>query len=102
MKIFESPSHFSLPSLRLKIEHFPYDAQDMAPALLRWEKFFNMVGEQDEPDLVMVANRAPGQNGAQFRGDFSLQAQHAAELPRGTQIHEQHDRQLAFLHITLD
>src|SRR5262249_25209488 len=74
----------------------------MAPALLRWEECLNVVGEQDEPDFVVVANRTPGQHSAQFCSDFSLQAQHAAKLPRGAQVHEQHDRQFAFLHIALD
>src|SRR4029453_5213953 len=74
----------------------------MAPALLRWEKFFNVVSEQDEPDLIVVPNRTPGQHGAQFCSDFGLQAQHTAKLSRGTQAHEQHDRQFAFLDIALD
>ena len=49
---FQCLLNVCLSAFGLEVEHFPNDIEYMFSALLRWNVFLNLVGEEDDPDLV--------------------------------------------------
>ena len=71
-------------------------------ALARRHVMRDPVGEDDQADLVIVADRAEREDRREFGGNLALRPRHAAEQTRGAEIDQQHDRELALLDILFD
>ena len=74
----------------------------MRAAFLRRDEKLDLIGEKNEPDFVVVADRAEGEQAGHFRGELALRLRDAAEVARRADVDDQHHRQLAlfreFLH----
>ena len=58
--------------LGLEVQDLAYHAQDMAAAFFRRDVLLDLVGEQDQPDLVAVADGGEGKNAGQLRRQLAL------------------------------
>ncbi len=61
-----------------------------------------LVGEEQQPDLVTVADRGEGEDAGDFRGELALALCLRAEFPRRAHVDREQDGQLAFLAQLLD
>ena len=88
--------------LRLKEQHFADDAQDVAAAFARRDEFLHLVGEQNQADLVVVADGGEGEHGGDLGGEFALGLVARAEQAGAAHVHDEHEREFAFLDELLD
>lgn len=58
--------------LRLEKQNLADDAQNVAAAFLGRDEFLHLVGEQDEADLVAVADGGEGEHGGDLGREFAL------------------------------
>ena len=83
--------------LRLKKQDFADDAQDVAAAFARRDEFLHFIGEQQQADLVVVADGGEGEHGRDLGGEFAFGLRARAKQAGAAHIHDQHERQFAFL-----
>ncbi len=102
VEVFQGRAEVRLAALWLEIEHLADDPQDVAPPFARRQEELHLVREEQQPDLVAVADGAEGQQAGHFRGEFALGLRDAAERAGGADIDEQQHGQLAFLGEVLD
>src|SRR5207244_3046206 len=97
-KKFQRPIQIGAAALRLEKEHLPDHAQDVFSSFARWYEFFDFIGEQDEADLVIIANSGESQHRGNFGGQLALGLLVGAEQTRTADIDDEHERQFAFFH----
>ena len=68
----------------------------MAGAFLGGDDFFDVGGEEDEADTVVVADGGEGEDGGDFGGEIAFELVVAAELLGGADVDEEHDGEFAF------
>src|SRR4051794_3868948 len=61
VQVVERHRRVGSPALRLEKQNLADDSERVGSALLRRDKQFHAVGEQEEPDFVVVANRTERQ-----------------------------------------
>ena len=83
--------------LRLEEKNFADDAQDVAAAFAGRDVFLDDVGEEDEADLVVVADGGEGEDGGDLGGEFALGLGAGTERAGAAEVHEEHDGEFAFL-----
>ena len=88
--------------LRLEEQHLADDAQHVAAALARRDELLDLVGEQDQAHLVVVADGGEGEHRGDLGRQLALGLRARAEQARAAHVHHQHQRQLAFLDELLD
>src|ERR1051325_807440 len=66
-------------ALRLESEQLANEPQDVAPAFARGQKQFDLVGEQQQRDLIAAARGRKGQRACDFSGKFTLRAPQRTE-----------------------
>ena len=88
--------------LRLEKQNLADDAQHVAAALARRDELFHLVGEQQQADLVVVADGGKGEHGGDFGGQFAFRLLARAEQAGAAHVHHQHHRQFALLDEFLD
>ncbi len=88
--------------LRLKKQNFADDAQDVAAAFARRNEFFNFVGKKNQADFVIVPNRREREHRGNFRREFALGLVARAEQAGAAHVHDEHEREFAFLDELLD
>ena len=64
--------------------------QHVLPALARWNEFFDLVGEQNQPHLVVVANCGKRQHRRDFRSQFAFGLFTRSEEAGTADIYHQH------------
>ena len=74
----------------------------MAAALARRNEFFHLVREQQQADLVVVADGGEREHGSDFGGEFAFGLVARAEQPGAAHVHDEHEREFAFLDELLD
>ena len=74
----------------------------MQPAFAGADVFLRAIGEEQRADLVVVADRAEGEHGGEFRGEFAFALADRAGAAAGAGIDEDHHRHLALLDVLLD
>src|SRR6266446_3820439 len=74
----------------------------MRPALFRWNEKLDAIAEEEEPDLVVVSNRAEGEETSDFRRQLAFRLRNAPEISGRAHVHDQDHRQLTFLREFLD
>ena len=67
----------------------------MPTAFLRWNKLFDMVGEEDDAHLVLIAAGRAGQRGGHLGQQFALTGRTAAKVKTAADIDQQHDGEFA-------
>src|SRR6266511_4764141 len=77
-------------------------SQHVFAALAGRDEFFHAFGEEDETDLVAVADGGEGEHRGDFSGQFALGLGDGTEQAGPTEIDDQHDGQFAFLNELLD
>jgi hypothetical protein len=90
-------ARFGPPSARLEEEDFPDHPEDVGPALGRRDVEFDLIREEDQAHLVVVANGGERQHAAEFGHALAFALRGGPEIPRGTDIHQQQDGQLPLL-----
>ena len=80
------------------MQNIAHHAQHVALAFAGAHVFFHVIGEERESDFVIVALGDEGQRGGHFAGEFLFGLIATAEPSRRADVHQQHHRQLAFLH----
>ena len=88
--------------LRLEKQNFADDAQDVAAAFARRNKFFHLIAEKNQPDFVIVANGGEREHRGNFRREFAFGLVARAEQARAAHVHDEHEREFAFLDELLD
>ena len=82
-----------------------YEPEHMLATLLGRYELLHPIGEQKETHLVVILDRAEGDDGADFGCDFLLELHLRAEPLRSRHIHDEHQRLLAllfeYLHVRL-
>ena len=78
-------------------EHLAHDAHDGGAALARGDGLHDAVGEEDEPDLVLVADRGEGEQARQLGGEVGLRARAGAEGLGAGDVDEEEDGEAALL-----
>ena len=97
VQVAQSERGISAPALRLEIQDFANESQGVRAAFLRRDVKLDRVGEEQQADLVVIPDRAEGEETCNLSREFALRLCVASEISRGTYIdHEQH-RQLTFL-----
>ena len=97
-----APIQVCAAPFRLEEQHFTDDAQDVAAAFARRNEFFHLVAEEDEANLVIVANGGEGEHGGDLGGEFALGLVARAEQAGAAHVHDEHEREFAFLDELLD
>ena len=69
----------------------------MDAAFFRRDDKVDVIREENQPDLVVVPNRAEREQARHLRRQLPLAQMHAAKFPRRADIHHQHHRQLPLL-----
>ncbi len=88
----------SVPAmLRLEIKNLPHDPQHVATPFLRRNILLDLVAEENQPDLVAVADGREGQHARQLRRHLALALRGRPEISRRAHVDQQQDGQLAFL-----
>ena len=89
-------------TFRLTAQHLAHDAQHMLTTLARWNECLDLVGEQDQPDLVVIANGREREHAGDLRLDLALGVRGRAEVAGGAHVDREHDGQFALLPVLLD
>ena len=87
---------------RLEKQNLADDAQHVAAAFARRNELLHLVGEQEQADLVVVADGGEGEHGGDLGGEFAFGLLARAEQAGAAHVHHQHQRQFAFLDELLD
>ncbi len=87
---------------RLEEQDFADDPQHVAASLLGRDILFHFFGEKDQAHLVVVADGGESEHRGDLGGHLALGLRAGPENSRSAQIHQQHEGQLAFLHIFFD
>ena len=74
----------------------------MAAAFAGRNEFLHLVAEEDETDLVVVADGGEGEHRGDLRREFSFGLVARAEQARTAHVHDEHEREFAFLDEFLD
>src|SRR6267143_1151140 len=69
---FERAVEVRAAVLWLVEKDFADDAQDMFTTFAWWDKLLDAFAEEDEPDLVVVANGGKGEHRRDFGGQLAL------------------------------
>ena len=93
----ERPRDVGATPRRGEVEDVAHDAQDVGAPLARGHVVLDLVGEEHERHLVVVADRREGEHRGDFGRDLPLGLRRRAEVTRGAQVDDQHDRQFALL-----
>ena len=83
--------------LRLEEQNLADQAQRVRAAFLRRDEELDLVGEEKQPDLVVIPDRAEGEQRRDFRRQFAFRLRIAAEISRRAHIHDEHHGELALL-----
>src|SRR4030095_6057082 len=70
IQIVEGQRRLCAASLWFEKQNLPDESQCMRAAFFRRNKKFNAIGEEDEPNLVVVPDRAESEQTGDFRGQF--------------------------------
>ena len=82
---------------RLEEEHLADDPQDVTAAFAGRDELLDLVGEQDQPHLVVVADGRKRQHRGNFCRQLAFGLRMGAKQSRAADVHHQHQRQFAFL-----
>src|SRR3984957_2758996 len=86
-------------SLRFEVKNLADQSQDMESSLSGRNVKLHSIGEQNQPDFVVVSNSAKCQQARDFCSQFSLAGVDTAVAARSTHVDQKHDRQFAFFDI---
>ena len=89
-------------AFRLAAQHLAHDAQHVLTTLAGWNEGLDLIREQDQSDLVVIANGREGKHGCDLRLDLALGVRGRAEVAGGAHVDREHDGQFAFLSVLLD
>ena len=64
---FESACNIGAAALSLEEENFADDAQCVTSAAKRWNEQLDVIGKEEQPDFVVVADGAEGENARRLR-----------------------------------
>ena len=87
--------------LGLEEEHLADEPQNVAPPFARRQEQLDLVGEQQQRDLVAAPRGGNGQRAGNLRRKLALGAAQRAERRGGRDVHRQHHRQFALLAVAL-
>ena len=83
--------------LRLILQDFPDNVQEMGPALCRRDEFLHAVAEQDAAHLIVVKDGAEGQGGGNFGNLLPLGLHGRSKESGARDVHQQHHREFPLL-----
>ena len=86
----------------LGCEDLTHQAHDRGAPFARRDGFDDAVAEQDQTDLVLVAQRGKREQTGDFGGQFGFGTRAGTEHLRSRDVDQEHDRQLALLREALD
>ena len=102
VQIIQGERWIRAPALRLEKEDLANEPQGMRAAFLRRNEKLDLIGEEEQADLVVIPNGAEGEQTRDFRRKFALRLRRTAEISRCAHIHDQHHRQFALFGEFLD
>ena len=88
--------------LRRAEEDVADDAQDVGAPLVRRDELLDLVAEEEQADLVAVADGGEGEDAGDLGGQFALALVARAEFAGGADVDGEHDGQFPLLAQLLD
>ncbi len=82
-------------ALRFEEENFADQTERVRAAFLRRDVELHLVGEEEQPDLVVIPDGAEGEQAGHFRREFALRLRDAAKTAGGAHVDHEHDCELA-------
>src|SRR5271169_3243565 len=82
-------------ALGFVVEDIPHHAQYVTTALLGRQISFHAISEEEQTDLVAIANGGKRQNTGKLCGKIALAQCAGSEISRSTDIHQQKNREFA-------
>ena len=101
-EIFQGAADVGTLALRLEVEHFPDDIENMLSSFLRRNVLLDTVREEDDTYLVIVLNGTEGECGSNLSSQIALHLLHRTEIERPADVYEQHHGKFPFLFKHLD
>src|SRR5206468_2044173 len=95
VEVIKRQRRFRAASLRLEKQNLANESQRVRSAFFRRDKKFHAIGEEDEPDFVVVPDCTEGEQACNFCRQFPLGLCRAAKIPRRTHVDDQHHRKLS-------
>ena len=96
-QVLEGHADVGAAPVRTVIQQLAQYPEHMPAPLARGHELLDAVAEEDQPDLVVVLDRAEGQQGADLHRHIALHAHPGSEIARSAHVHHQHHRKLALL-----
>ena len=101
-EIFQGAADVGTLALRLEVEHFSDDIENMFSSFLRRNVLLDTVREEDDTYLVIVLNGTEGECGSNLSSQIALHLLHRTEIERPADVYEQHHGKFPFLFKHLD
>ena len=101
-EIFQGATDIGTLALRLEVEHFSDDIENMLSSFLRRNVLLDAIREEDDTYLVIVLNGTEGECGSNLSSQIALHLLHRTEIERPADVYEQHHRKFPFLFKHLD
>src|SRR5437773_5283576 len=90
IQVIERQRWFRSASLRFEKQNLTDEPQSMGPAFFWRNEKFNAIGKENEADLVIVSDRAEGEQAGDLCGQLTLGLYCAAKISRSANIDNQH------------
>ena len=94
-QVFQYLAYIGLPVFRLKIDQLADHIQNMLSSFLRRNEFFDLIREENHPDLIIILYSRKGQCGSYLRHDFFLHHIHGTEIAAAGYVNQQHHGQFS-------
>ena len=101
-EIFQGATDVGTLALRLEVEHFSDDIENMLSSFLRRNVLLYTIREEDDTYLVIVLNGTEGECGSNLSSQIALHLLHRTEIERPADVYEQHHGKFPFLFKHLD
>ncbi len=74
----------------------------MLLSFFRWNKFFNLIGKENDPNFVIIINGGKSQYCRKLRDEFALKLINRSKIGRRTNIYQKHNRKFSFFFKNFD
>src|SRR5437016_12856298 len=81
VQVIKGQGRFCAPSLRLEKQDLANESQRVRAAFFWWNKKLDAISEKNEPDLIVVPDRAEGEQASDFCGQLAFGLCCAPKIP---------------------
>src|ERR1051326_1937961 len=92
IQVIERQRRLRAAPLRLEEQNLADQPQRVRSAFFWWNKKLDAIGKEKQPDLVIVPDRAEGEQASNLCRQFAFGLRCASKISRGADVHDQHYR----------